>query len=33
MTFQALDGKGKYFLDLVDDNFDTIEPVYTKDGL
>ena len=30
MTFQALDGKGKHFLDLVDNNFDTIEPAYTK---
>ena len=32
MTFQASDGKGKHFLDLLDDNFNTIEPVYTKGG-
>jgi len=32
MTFQASDGKGKHFLDLLDDNFDTIEPAYTKEG-
>ena len=32
MTFQALDGKEKHFLDLLDDNFDTIEPAYTKGG-
>ena len=32
MTFQALDGKGKQFLDLLDDNFNTIEPAYTKGG-
>jgi len=32
ITFQALDGKGKHFLDLLDDNFDTIEPAYTKEG-
>ena len=30
MTFQALDGKGKHFLDLLDDDFNTIEPSYTK---
>ena len=30
MMFQALDGKGRYFLDLVDYNLNTIEPVYTK---
>ena len=33
MTFQASDGKGKHFLDLLDDNFDTIEPAYTNGGL
>ena len=33
MTFQASDGKGKHFLDLLDDNFDTIKPAYTKGGL
>ena len=32
MTFQALDGKEKHFLDLLDNNFDTIKPVYTKGG-
>jgi len=30
MMFQALDGKGKHFLDLVNDNLNIIEPVYTK---
>jgi len=33
MTFQALDGKEKHFLDLLDDNFDTIKPAYTKGEL
>ena len=32
MTFQASDGKGKHFLDLLDDDFNTIEPFYTKGG-
>ena len=32
MTFQALDGKGKHFLDLVDNNLNSIEPAYTKGG-
>jgi len=32
MTFQALDGKEKHFLDLLDNNFNTIEPTYTKGG-
>ena len=32
MTFQALDGKGKHFLDLVNDNLNSIEPAYTKGG-
>jgi len=32
MTFQALDGKGRQFLDPVDDNLNIIEPVYTKGG-
>ena len=32
ITFQASDGKGKQFLDLLDDNFNTIEPAYTKGG-
>jgi len=32
MTFQASDGKEKHFLDLLDDNFNTIEPAYTKGG-
>jgi len=30
MTFQALDRKGKHFLDLLDNNFNTIKPAYTK---
>jgi len=30
MTFQALDGKGRQFLDLVDNNLETIEPSYIK---
>ena len=33
MIFQVLDGKEKHFLDLLDDNFDTIEPAYTKGRL
>ena len=33
MMFQASDGKGKQFLDLLDDDLNTIEPSYTKDGL
>ena len=32
MILQALDGKKKHFLDLLDDNFDTIKPAYTKGG-
>jgi len=32
MTFQALDGKGKQFLDLLDNDFNAIEPAYTKGG-
>jgi len=32
MTFQASDGKEKHFLDLLDDNFNTIVPAYTKGG-
>ena len=32
MTFQTSDGKGKHFLDLLDDNFNTIKPAYTKEG-
>jgi len=31
MTFQVLDGKEKYFLNLLDNNFDTIEPAYIKE--
>jgi len=30
MTFQALDKKGKQFLDLLDDDFNTIKPAYTR---
>ena len=33
MTFQALDGKGRHFLDLVDNNLKDIELSYTKGGL
>jgi len=32
MTFQASDGKGRHFLDLVNDNLKEIEPSYTKEG-
>ena len=32
MTFQASDGKGNHFLDLLDDNFNIIEPSYMKGG-
>ena len=32
MTFQVSDGKGRQFLNLVDDNLNIIEPVYTKEG-
>ena len=32
MTFQALDGKERQFLDLMDNNFNVIEPSYTKGG-
>ena len=32
MTFQASDGKSNQFLDLMDDNLETIEPSYTKGG-
>jgi len=31
MTFQASDGKGKQFLDLLDNDFNIIEPAYIKD--
>ena len=30
MTFQASDGKGRYFLDLLNDNFNVIEFSYIK---
>ena len=33
MTFQASDGKGNHFLDLLDDDFNPIEPLYIKGGL
>ena len=33
MTFQVSDGKEQQFLDLVDSNFNIIEPSYTKEGL
>ena len=32
MTFQASNGKGNHFLDLLDDDFNTIEPSYTRGG-
>jgi len=32
MTFQALDMKDKYFLDLVDNDNNIIEPSYIKGG-
>jgi len=32
MTFQVSDRKGRHFLNLVDDNLETIEPSYTKGG-
>ena len=32
MTFQVSDGKGKHFLDLLDDDFNPIELSYTKGG-
>jgi len=33
MTFQASDGKGKQFYDLVDNNLEIIKPSYTKGSL
>ena len=33
MTFQAFEGKGKHFLDLLDNDLNPIEPSYTKGGL
>ena len=33
ITFQASDGKGNHFLDLLDDDFNPIEPSYTKGSL
>ena len=33
MMFQALDGKGKQFLNLLDDNSNAIKPSYVKGGL
>ena len=32
MTFQASDGKGNHFMDLLDNDFNTIEPSYSKGG-
>ena len=32
MTFQASDGKGKQFYDLVDDNLEIIKLSYTKES-
>jgi len=31
MTFQASDGKGKHFLNLLDNNFNVIKSSYTKE--
>ena len=33
LTFQASDGKERHFLNLLDNNFNIIEPSYTKGGL
>jgi len=33
MKFQALDNKERNFLELLDDNLNTIEPMYSKEGL
>ena len=33
MRFQASDGKGNNFLDLLDNNFNTIKLLYIKGGL
>ena len=33
MTFQVSDRKGKHFLNLVDNNYEDIEPSYIKDSL
>ena len=32
MTFQASNGKGNHFLDLLDNDFNIIESSYTKGG-
>ena len=32
MTFQASDGKGHHFLDLLDDELNDIKPSYVKGG-
>ena len=32
MTFQASDGKGKQFLDLLDNDLNDIEPSYARGG-
>ena len=33
MTFQASDGKGQHFLELLNENLKPIEPLYSKGGL
>ena len=33
MTFQVSDGKGKHFLNLVDNNYEDIEPSYIEGSL
>ena len=33
MTFQASDGKGRHFIELVNDDLKDIEPSYTKGSL
>ena len=32
MTFQALDGRERQFVDLMDNNLNVIEPLYTKES-
>jgi len=33
MTFQVSDDKGRFFLDLLDNDLNSIEPTYSKGGL
>ena len=32
MTFQASDNNERYFLDLLDNNLNSIKPTYSKEG-